>query len=195
MDRRQFLGLSITAPTVFALAPAPRACAQGTTRKPTPACGAATASQTEGPYFKPASPARQSLIEPSTKGTRIVVEGAVLTTDCQPVSRALIDVWHADADGQYDTAGFRMRGHQHTDDAGRFRLQTIVPGNYPGRTRHFHVKVQAPGGKVLTTQLYFPDDPGTRRDGIFSADPVMKVRDVDGGKLAAFEFVLPKSRA
>lgn len=187
MHRRRFLGLSIAIPTL-ALASAQPVGAQ----RPTPSCGAATASQTAGPYFKPSSPERQSLIEPSTKGTRIVIEGQVQTTDCQPVPRALIDVWHADAAGAYDNAGFRLRGHQYTDEAGRFRVQTIVPGNYPGRTRHFHVKVQARGGRVLTTQLYFPDEPNNRGDGIFDPRLVMKVRDVEGGKLAAFDFVLPK---
>ena len=189
MDRRRFLGVSLATPAVIVLG-SQRVGAQ----RPTPSCGAATASQTEGPYFKPSSPERQSLIEPSTKGTRIVIEGTVLTTDCQPVPRALIDVWHADAAGEYDNTGYRLRGHQYTDASGKFRVQTIVPGNYPGRTRHFHVKVQAPGGRILTTQLYFPDDPGNRRDGIFDPALVMKVRDVDGGKLAAFDFVLPKAR-
>ena len=69
------------------------------------------------------------------------------------VARALLDVWHADDRGGYDTAGFRLRGHQFTDGSGRFELETIVPGLYPGRTRHIHVKVQAPNGPILTTQL------------------------------------------
>lgn len=188
MRRRRFLELSVAVPTLV-LASAHRVGAQ----RPTPSCGAVTASQTAGPYFKPSSPERQSLIEPSTKGTRIVIEGVVQTTDCQPVPRALVDVWHADGAGDYDNAGYRLRGHQYTDGAGRFRVQTIVPGNYPGRTRHFHVKVQAPGGRVLTTQLYFPDESNNRGDGIFDPRLVMKVRDVEGGKLAAFDFVLSKA--
>ncbi len=39
---------------------------------------------------------------------------------------------------------------------GRYTLETIVPGEYPGRTQHIHVKVQAPNGPILTTQIYFP---------------------------------------
>jgi protocatechuate 3,4-dioxygenase beta subunit len=190
MDRRAFLSVSLVMPVTLTLAQ--RAAGQA---RPTPACGAATVTQTEGPYFKASSPERQSLIEPSTKGTRIVVEGTVLDTDCRPMPKALIDVWHADAVGEYDNSGFRFRGHQYTDAEGKFRLQTIVPGNYPGRTRHFHVKVQAPGGRVLTTQLYFPDEPNNRRDGIFTPELVLKIRDVEGGRLGAFDFVLPKSRA
>jgi protocatechuate 3,4-dioxygenase beta subunit len=126
-------------------------------------------------------------------GRRIVIEGSVLTTDCRPISRALVDFWQADDRGEYDNAGYRLRGHQFTDDAGRYRLETIVPGHYPGRTRHLHVRVQAPNGPVLTTQLYFPDEPANQRDGIFTPELVMKVRDVDAGKLATFDFVLQSS--
>jgi protocatechuate 3,4-dioxygenase beta subunit len=194
-NRRQFLGAS--AALVFGLVS--EAHAQGGRARPTPACGddGVTPAQTPGPYFKPQSPLRTSLLEPGMPGPKIVVEGTVLTTDCKPVPRALLDFWQADARGDYDNNGYRLRGHQFTDDAGRYRLETVVPGNYPGRTRHFHVKVQAPGRRVLTTQLYFPDEPQNQRDGIFDRDLVIKVRDAEGGKDAAangkvarFVFVL-----
>ncbi len=93
-------------------------------------------------------------------------------------------------EGPYFKPGFRLRGHQFTDATGRYRLETVVPGLYPGRTRHFHVKVQAPNQPVLTTQLYFPEEPANRRDSIFNPDLVMRVRDEEGGKLATFDFVL-----
>ena len=50
------------------------------------------------------------------------------------------------------------RGHQFTTGIGAYRLQTVVPKDYPGRTTHIHVKVQAPNGPILTTQLFFPGD-------------------------------------
>jgi protocatechuate 3,4-dioxygenase beta subunit len=185
-SRREFLGAS----AALVIAMASDARAQGV--RPTPACGAhgVTHPQTPGPYFKPSSPMRASLIEPGIAGTRIVVEGTVLTTDCKPIPRAILDFWQADAQGEYDNTGFRLRGHQLTDDAGRYRLESVVPGIYPGRTRHFHVNVQAPGQPVLTTQLYFPGEQLNQRDGIFDSDLVMKVRDGEGGKLATFVFVL-----
>ncbi|MEJ1158091.1 hypothetical protein WBG79_07360 [Prosthecomicrobium sp. N25] len=124
------------------------------------------------------------------RGEAFALVGLVLTRGCRPVSRALVDLWHADSAGAYDNAGFRLRGHQYTDDRGRFRFLTVVPGLYPGRTRHFHVKVQAPGGSVLTTQLYFPDEPGNARDGIFDAALVMQVRPGDGGRVGRYDLVL-----
>jgi protocatechuate 3,4-dioxygenase beta subunit len=130
---------------------------------PTPACGDdddddPTPRQTEGPYFTPNSPKRTSLFERGMAGTRLLVTGMVLTRGCRPVANALVDVWQCDDAGNYDNAGYRLRGHQFTDERGVYRLETIVPGIYPGRTRHIHVKVQAPRQPILATQLYFPDE-------------------------------------
>jgi len=191
-SRREFLK---TAAGLSALATGASAVgiAQAQALKPTPACAGAaapTGRQTEGPYFKPDSPLRASLVEPGMAGPRIVVTGLVLSTACQPIAKALIDVWHADDRGDYDTNGYRLRGHQFTDDQGRYRLESIVPGIYPGRTRHFHVKVQAPNRPVLTTQLYFPGEAVNARDPIFSRDLVMQVSDAAAGKAATFDFVL-----
>jgi protocatechuate 3,4-dioxygenase beta subunit len=160
---------------------------------PTPSCGdnaEATRAQTEGPFFEPDSPEKSNFVGDVGKGTKIVLTGSVLTTACQPVARALLDVWHADSDGEYDNEGFRLRGHFFTDDQGAYRLETIVPGNYSGRTKHFHVKVRPPGGRVLTTQLYFPGERQNEQDSIFQPELLMDVRDSASGKDAAFTFVV-----
>ena len=149
-----------------------------------------TPAQTEGPYFTPNSPQRASLIESGMRGTRLVVTGRVLSTACQPVARALIDWWQADDGGAYDNRGYRLRGHQFTDAQGGYRLETIVPGLYPGRTRHIHVKVQAPNQRVLTTQIYFPGEPGNQRDGIYSRELELELREDANGKVGLFDFVL-----
>lgn len=192
-SRRDFLRISVGMPAALALGVVPEAIAQVTPLRPTPACtddAEPTPRQTAGPFFTPNSPRRMSLLEAGITGTKIVVSGLVLSTDCKPVARALVDVWHADDKGEYDNAGYRLRGHQFSDDQGRYRLETIVPGLYPGRTRHFHVKVQAPNRPVLTTQLYFPGEPWNQRDFIFSPDLVLKVQDAVDGKVAMFDFVL-----
>jgi protocatechuate 3,4-dioxygenase beta subunit len=161
---------------------------------PTPACGddddEPTLAQTEGPYYTPNTPERTSLLEPGMAGTKMVVTGYVLSTGCQPVAQALVDFWHCDDAGVYDNEGYRLRGHQFADDQGRYYLETIGPGVYPGRTRHIHVRVQAPNQPVLTTQMYFPDEPGNTSDGIFQPELLMDVQDVSDGKSAAFNFVL-----
>jgi protocatechuate 3,4-dioxygenase beta subunit len=123
-------------------------------------------------------------------GTLMTLSGQVLTTGCQPVAGALLDFWHADDSGAYDNAGYRLRGHQFADDDGRYTLETIVPGLYPGRTRHFHVKVQAPNQPVLTTQLYFADEPRNASDGLYRPELLMAVQDSAQGRQAIFNFVL-----
>lgn len=160
---------------------------------PTPACGAdtePTLRQTEGPFFTPNSPERRSLLEPGMKGRVVDLTGLVLTRSCKPVPGALIDFWQADADGAYDNSGFRLRGHQFTGAEGHYRLRTIMPARYTGRTAHIHVKVQAPNRPVLTTQLYFPDEPGNVSDRLFRKELLMRI-DRSGDALAArFDFVL-----
>jgi len=149
-----------------------------------------TPSQTEGPYFTPSSPLRTSLVETGMAGTRLSLSGLVLSTACAPVPQSLVDFWQCDDAGVYDNAGYRLRGHQFTDASGRFVLETIVPGLYPGRTRHIHVKVQAPSRGVLTTQLYFPGEPRNASDGIFNADLLLAVQSAGGAQQATFNFVV-----
>jgi protocatechuate 3,4-dioxygenase beta subunit len=160
---------------------------------PAPACrdnAAPTIRQTEGPFFKPRSPERSELIEPGMTGQPIEITGYVLTRSCKPVARAQIDVWQADAAGNYDNAGFRLRGHQFTDADGRYRLRTVVPGGYVGRARHIHVKVQAPGGRVLTTQIYFPGDGANQRDRLFRKELLIRTAKAAGWLAGRFDFVL-----
>ena len=149
-------------------------------------CGVITPRQTEGPFFSPNSPKRISLLEGNEK-TRLIVTGSVLSPQCRPVANALLDFWHSDEEGAYDNQGYRYRGHQFADAQGRFRLETIVPAEYPGRTRHIHVKVQAPGKRILTTQLYFPGDPGNRRDGLYR--PELEMKKASSGE-STFAFVV-----
>jgi hypothetical protein len=153
----------------------------------------ATPATTEGPYFKTKSPERCRIREKDSAGTSLVVTGHVLTTKGAPVEAALVDVWQADGDGVYDNDGFRFRGHQFTAKDGSYRLETVVPGYYPGRTRHIHVKVQAPGQRVLTTQLFFPNDPRNRDDRIYASALRMGIGDApgkDAGKIGSFDFVV-----
>lgn len=160
----------------------------------TPACpddDDVTPRQIEGPYFTPNSPLRTSLFEPGMAGTRLTLTGQVLTRGCAPVAGALLDFWQADARGVYDNEGYRFRGHQFADAKGSWRLETVVPGLYPGRTRHIHVRAQARGRSILTTQLYFPGVARNRDDALF--DRELLVRDwrrVGERRVARFDFVL-----
>ena len=65
-----------------------------------------------------------------------------------------------------------------------------MPGIYPGRTRHIHVRVQAPNQPILTTQLYFPAESGNQGDSIFNPALLVTLADAANGKEAQFTFVL-----
>lgn len=149
-----------------------------------------TPSQTEGPFYKSGSPERTSLLEEGMRGTRLMLTGYVLKQDCQPIPGAWLDFWQTDDQGEYDNQGYYLRGHQYTDENGRYQLETIIPGEYPGRTEHIHVKVQAPEGPILTTQLYFPGVAGNEADSIFSPQNLVDLQETDGGFLATFNFVI-----
>jgi protocatechuate 3,4-dioxygenase beta subunit len=150
-----------------------------------------TPPQTEGPFFTPRSPLRKSIVPSGAPGTRLTLTGRVLTTAGRPIPRALLDFWQADGRGVYDNAGYRFRGHQRTDARGRYQLQTVVPGLYTGRTRHIHVKAQAPRGRILTTQLYFPGEARNPDDGLFDAELLLgSLRRVGRRRVARFDFVL-----
>ncbi|HSA99787.1 MAG TPA: hypothetical protein VLE49_04000 [Anaerolineales bacterium] len=150
-----------------------------------------TPELTEGPYFKAGSPERASLLEDGTAGTQIVVTGYVYTADCKPIANALLDFWQADANGNYDNSGYTLRGHQLTDANGRYQLTTVVPGLYPGRTEHIHVKVQAPNGKLITTQLFFPGVTQNDSDGIFNQALLLNIQESSDGLQGQFNFVVP----
>lgn len=127
---------------------------------PAPTCSGITQAQTEGPYYKADTPERNSLYEEGMPGTRLILVGYVLDQSCQPLPNAWLDFWQADANGEYDNEGYRLRGHQFTDAQGRYYVETILPGLYSSRPiEHIHVKIRPEGVQEITSQLYFPQQP------------------------------------
>ncbi|WP_226583918.1 dioxygenase family protein [Acuticoccus sediminis] len=144
--------------------------AQPAELEPTPSCtdkDAPTPAANTGPYFRPGSPERVDVTDGRAEGTPLLVGGGVLGRDCRPIARAIVDLWQADNGGQYDTSGTYLRGHQYTDGGGRWAFATIVPAPYTFRSMHIHFRVQRAGGALLTTQVFFPGDPGHDRDPQF----------------------------
>lgn len=130
---------------------------------------------TEGPYFVEEHLNRSDL----TSGARTggVLQGYPLSLDiglvstrgtsCAPLSGVQVDVWHADASGNYSDVGTQrgqkfLRGYQVSDASGHVGFQSVYPGWYPGRTIHVHVKARrfdAAGHKSyeFNTQLFFDE--------------------------------------
>jgi protocatechuate 3,4-dioxygenase beta subunit len=88
------------------------------------------------------------------------------------------------------TSVFDIAATSSPDPAAHTSFRTIVPAVYSGRTRHYHVKVQAPGSRLLTTQLYFPNEPANSRDGLFQRELLMRVADSGDALAGRFDFVL-----
>lgn len=128
-----------------------------------------TPEQTEGPFYADLDLVRRDIAE-GRAGHSLRMGIRVVDRECQPVPGALVDVWHCDIDGDYsafldgatdDDAGpgtTFLRGTQVADDNGIVEFHTVYPGWYTGRAVHVHVKVHLDEQRVVTTQLYFPEN-------------------------------------
>jgi protocatechuate 3,4-dioxygenase beta subunit len=149
---------------------APRLWAQGlgdfTTSATSPGCtGARTATPaTREEFYKSHAPERTSLRAADVTGPPLRVTGRVIGLKCGVIAEALVEFWQADAAGLYDLAGLRLRATQHTDVAGHFAFDTVVPGPAAGHARRLHVRVTPPGHPALSTVWFFPDDPTRTSD-------------------------------
>jgi protocatechuate 3,4-dioxygenase beta subunit len=145
----------------------------------------------EGPYYKQGSPPRSRLFEEGVVGTRLTLTGDVRDVNGKLISHAWIDFWQADGRGEYDNSGYTLRGHQYTDESGKYIVETVVPGGYAPRTAHIHVKVRAKNhSPMLTTQLFIPGLTSNKNDFLYRKDLEIDMRDVPNGKTATFNFVL-----
>ena len=149
-----------------------------------------TIAQTEGPYYKPGAPQNADLAAGGMAGTRLTLTGLVVDASCTGIAGARVETWQADSAGRYDNSGTTLRGWVLTDADGRFTIHTIVPGEYPGRTEHIHVKVTPPGGATLTTQVYFPGSAANDGDGIYDPSLDLAITRDGDALVGAYTFVI-----
>jgi protocatechuate 3,4-dioxygenase beta subunit len=128
-----------------------------------------TPAKTEGPYFVDERLNRSDIrIDPADgttqPGTKLTMTFVVVRAgDCEPVSGAQLDIWHANASGLYSdeaangTSGHKyLRGYQVTDEDGTATFVTVFPGWYSGRAIHIHFKVRKDDFE-FTSQLFFTE--------------------------------------
>jgi protocatechuate 3,4-dioxygenase beta subunit len=114
---------------------------------------------TEGPYYLDLDLVRRN-IKGDRRGTPLSLRFTVVdASNCQRLENANVEIWHADASGDYSgvsgNGGNYLRGIQRTNASGVARFETIFPGWYRGRTPHIHMKVFVSGDEVHTGQVFF----------------------------------------
>ena len=144
---------------------------------------------TEGPYYKANPPQNANLRTAGVAGTPLTLTGYVVSKSCQPIANAKLDFWQADGSGNYDNSGYTLRGWQLTDANGAYRLETVIPGLYPGRTEHIHFKVTV-NGKTYTSQLFFPGVSQNEGDSIYSSQMLVKLNTATSPVIGTFTFVV-----
>ena len=155
-----------------------------------------------GPFYKSGAPFTTKLADINEPGDRLFIKGNVFTSDCiTPIEDALLDVWHADDAGVYDTSNnYNLRGKMKTDVNGEYSYETILPGAYDigggqFRPKHIHIKASAQGHTDLTTQLYFQGDPFIPTDP-WASDPdavnriIPLTKDIDNNWQGEFDIIL-----
>ena len=152
----------------------------------------ATESTVLGPFYVSGAPAlpNGTNIGQGLPGDPTLFSGRVLTVDGKPIAGALLDIWHADAEGFYDVQrpeldGMRLRGKFHADAQGKFWFWTTRPTEYPVptdgpvggmlrkmnrhayRPAHIHTVVSAPGYEPVTTHIFVEGDRYLDSDAVF----------------------------
>ena len=121
-------------------------------------------------------------------GQPLFVDGTVATLEGTPIAGAVVDVWHADAEGGYDVqrpGDLAGRARLRTDAAGRFHFRTTRPSSYPVphdgpvgqmleaqgrhpyRPAHVHFMIAAPGHETLVTHVFADGDEYLDSDVVF----------------------------
>jgi protocatechuate 3,4-dioxygenase beta subunit len=150
---------------------------------------AALVQLTEGPYYKANPPQNAALRTAGVAGTPLSLTGYVVSKSCQPIANARLDFWQADGNGNYDNSGYTLRGWQLTDANGAYRLETVIPGLYPGRTEHIHFKVTV-NGQTYTSQLFFPGVSQNEGDSIYSSQMLVELNTGTSPVTGTFTFVV-----
>lgn len=97
-------------------------------------------------------------------GEALIIYGKVLDKKTNlPIKRASLFLYHTDTAGHYNSWFFgypalaKIRGTLYTNDSGCFKIQTILPGDYPGAkdNRHIHFVLKAKGYKTIRREFLF----------------------------------------
>lgn len=162
----------------------------------------------EGPYFIDDRVFRRD-IRDGQEGQGLLLRLQVIDVPrCEPLPNAVVEIWHCNALGYYSGYAGQdpdadpteitelvdhlpvqseerwLRGAQRSNDDGNCEFLTVYPGWYSGRTVHIHAKVHVNESRLITSQLYFPQELNDQihRTGIYrtrGTSPYRNENDVD----------------
>jgi len=188
-----------TATTTNANQSTPAAAAQSSQAKGVIRPCPLTESNGQGSEYKPGPPFRQGQdFAKGIPGQRLIVTGKVLNVmNCKPVQEAVLDIWQTNSTGEYEYKGYNLRGKVVTDKDGNYVLNTVYPVRLQGPNEmthpsHIHVIVGVPGQPLITTQVYFENQP--KDSGLKDSLIAIPVTAANGTKIAHFNFVVEDYR-
>ncbi len=168
-----------------------------------------------GPFHLDGAPRKEMgesiVIDVMDTDKNLVVTGAVLDLEGNPIEGAELDVWETASNGFYDVqdeaqSEMNMRGIFTTGADGRFEIHAVRPVDYtipddgPGgdllfnngrhnwRPAHFHFVVSAPGYRSVITHLFDSESNYIDSDAVFGVRDSLVV-DMRSGT-CEFDFVL-----
>lgn len=161
-----------------------------------------TQSDALGPFFVKNAPLQSDLCTAAGDDERLMVGGRIVGAgNCKPLADVLIEVWQADARGEYsqvsrsrkDDPRYLLRGTLKSSADGRYAFRTIVPGEYPGRPRHIHYRISAAGHRTLVTQLYFEPERGVDASRVAKLIRGVVTGGKPGDQQALFDIALERA--
>ena len=104
------------------------------------------------------------------EGIPILIQGTILGDNCIPIENATVEIWQADANGNYineqdKDKHFVGSGTVYTNNLGEFTFMTIMPGTkeqHPTPVIHFNISNDTLN--TLDTRMYFLDTEGNDND-------------------------------
>jgi protocatechuate 3,4-dioxygenase alpha subunit len=148
-----------------------------------------TPSQTAGPFLhigtmpaiaglKAGAPEQQNILaRDGALGERIRIEGHIYDGAGALVKDAMVEIWQANANGQYGSNDFAGWGRAATDfETGLYAFETVKPGPASfrdGRKQAPHISLSIFSRGInlhLQTRLYFSDEGKAN-----AADPVLQL--------------------
>jgi catechol 1,2-dioxygenase len=158
-----------------------------------------------GPFYKPGAPFREDITPSGATGAPLIVQGQVFSACDTILKDALVEIWNANDNGEYDTTQeFNFRGSYQTGADGNYRFRTIIPGRYLNggtfRPSHIHFRITASGHGELVSQIYFRDDPFIQDDPWAGSSKASKRiltigQDTNGADTVNFNiYLIPKGK-